>query len=398
MTAANDRFGEWRERRARRLEQLGLLGASVAPGGLSAYYVADEVLVRDDHRQLARDVLTANGHGPRDTAEDTATVGGFRRYRSRDLDVVSVARSIRTRARQEGDTRPAATPNHVFMGTPFEHGGPFGPPVPAPASTGFAAHRPDGLAGLVKVAVVDTGVWRDSPLPPGYYSAAPEDFETDVDVDKDGLLDGDVGHANFIAGVIAQHSPNADIQMLRVLDTFGVCTELELVTALSRLDNATKVVNLSLGGYTVDDQPPLVLQDALTDLFSTGDRLVIAAAGNDGQRTRPFWPAAFAAGTQPWHHRMVAVAAHDGQKICDWSNAGDWVTLSAPGLDVSSTYVLHAEFSTGWALWSGTSFATPHAVAAIARQLAAGGSSVAALRAVLRAASVTPIGDHPGLL
>ncbi len=313
MTPADDRFGRWRERRARRLQYRGLLHARDSRhGGPPAYYVADEVLVRDDHRQIARDVLTAQGHRPRDTAEDSAVVGGFRRYRARDLDVLTATRSIRDRATRDGDRRPAASPNHVFMCAPFEHGGPFGPPLPVAASTSLTERQ---AAGRVGVAVIDTGVWRDSPLPHGYYQAAAEDFESDVDVDDDGVIDGDVGHANFIAGVIAQRTAHAGIRIVRVLDTFGLCTELELIEALGKLGSESKLINLSLGGYTVDDLPPLALQEALRGVLATGDRLVVAAAGNDGERSRPFWPAAFTAVDVPWRNRMVAVAAHDGQKL-----------------------------------------------------------------------------------
>jgi subtilisin family serine protease len=393
VASSGDRFTQWHERRARRLQERGLVRAQSVRGGPPAYYVADEVLVRSDHGELARDVLTRQGHSPRDTAEDTGVTGGFRRYRARDLDVLAVARSIRERASQEGDVRSAASPNHVFMSTPLEHGGPFGPPVPAPAATLADGRR----AKQIAVCVIDTGVWRDSPLPPGHYHAASSDFESDVDVDDDGVIDGDVGHANFIAGVIAQRSSHAKITIQRVLDTFGMCTEAELVSALDRLDDATALVNLSLGGFTVDDAAPVALRDALSRVLAAPDRLVVAAAGNDGQRDRPFWPAAFAATGEAWHDRVVAVAAHDGKALCDWSNAGPWVTLAAPGADVTSTFVRHPEFGSGWAQWSGTSFATPAAVAALAEAMAAGDSATAALRTVAGGAGTHSFSGYPGL-
>jgi subtilisin family serine protease len=42
------------------------------------------------------------------------------------------------------------------------------------------------------------------------------------------------------------------------------------------------------------------------------------------------------------------------------------VTLAAPGQDITSTFINDPEsFPDGWALWSGTSFATPRVAAAI---------------------------------
>jgi subtilisin family serine protease len=90
------------------------------------------------------------------------------------------------------------------------------------------------------------------------------------------------------------------------------------------------------------------------------------------------------------------VAAHDGEQICDWSNAGPWVTLAAPGQDIESTYITHQEFPSGWAQWSGTSFATPRVVAAVATRVADGGSAGAALQQVVGSAAGR-YGDYPGI-
>jgi thermitase len=93
----------------------------------------------------------------------------------------------------------------------------------------------------------------------------------------------------------------------------------------------------------------------------------------------------------------VAVAAHDGTSICGWSNSGDWVTLTAPGSDVTSTFVRHDRFPSGWALWSGTSFATPYVVASLADRLAKGDTVDAALSSLLAAAKRTTFDGYPGL-
>jgi subtilisin family serine protease len=393
MSVSEDRLARWRERRSRRMRELSWLRADTVEGRPAVWYVADELLVRDEHYQLARRVLGEQGHRAADIAEEEDAPAGLRRYRARGLDVPRAARTVRRRAEAAGDQRPAASPNHVFVSAPIEHGGPFGPPLPTAKPRGSLA-KPAATAPAV--AVVDTGVWQDSPLPKGRYEAEAHDYESDVDVDNDGLIDGDVGHANFIAGVILRRTANARVRIVRVLDTFGVCTEAELIAALHRVGDEP-VINLSLGGFTLDDQPPLALRDALHGLLDGRDRVVVAAAGNDGQHGAAFWPAAFAAAGEPWSDQVVAVAAHDGTDVCPWSNRGDWVTLAAPGADVTSTYIHHEVFHSGWAQWSGTSFATPYVVAAVAEELAATGSARGAVASVRAAAAAHSYAGYPGL-
>ena len=393
MALTDGQLNRWRERRVQRLGQLSWLRQEARGDGAPVRYVADELLVRGDHQELAHGVLRERGHRVGQVLEESAPAG-YRRYRVPNLDVLGAARAIRERAAERGDERVLAGPNHVFAYAPFEQAGPFGPPLPAalqqellgPAST-----------TVPRVAVLDTGVWEDSPLGKQLYEAEPTDVESDVDVDDDGIRDGDVGHANFITGVIAGHTRNARVRIVRVLDTFGVCTEANLVSALQQIDDDHRIVNLSLGAFSLDDVPPPVLRDAFAALLADGDRLVVAAAGNEGVRDRPYWPAAFADTGEAWSDRVVAVAAHDGTDVCAWSNAGDWVTLAAPGHEVTSTFVRHGEFNSGWAQWSGTSFATPYVVAAIAEELATTASAVDAVAAVVKRAGDHSYSGYPGL-
>ncbi|GIH02120.1 serine protease [Rhizocola hellebori] len=390
MALSEDRLRQWQQRRASRMRGLSWLGQETRPGGLPVWFAQGELLVLADHRQSAERVLGQLGAAG--SIEESQLAPGLIRYRGSGLDVPVAARRLRQLAQDDGDDRVAASPNHVFLSAPFEHGGPFGPPVPALRPRTLPARS----AGQVSVAVLDTGVWRNSPLPARAYTAADGDYESDTDVDNDGVLDGDVGHANFIIGVLAAQTQKAGIRAIRVLDTFGACTEADLIVALGRLGDE-KLINLSLGGFTLDDQPPLALSQALGQVLAGRERLVVAAAGNDGQRGRPFWPAAFAGADVPWARQVVAVAAHDGTGICQWSNSGEWVSLAAPGADITSTFVRHEQFPTGWALWSGTSFATPHVVAALAEELSQAATVQAALAAVMAKARANIVGQYPGL-
>ncbi|MEU7875074.1 S8/S53 family peptidase [Dactylosporangium sp. NPDC049140] len=372
---------EWRSRRARRLAGLSWIRREDRADGTPVRFVADELVVLGEYFATARQAFAEQGLTARDIVEEGDVPDGFRRVRLPGLDVARAARRVRVQAEAAGDTRVAAAPNHVFVSTPFAHAGAYGPPRPAPPG---ALTPPEKGAGGVRVLVLDTGVWPNSPLPKERYVT--EDFEPGDD-DGAEVRQGDAGHANFVAGVMLGRSRRVRPRVVRIVDTFGVCRESDLVAALRQAGD-DPIINLSLGGYSLDDRPPVLLTAALADLLTNGDRVVVAAAGNDGQHDRPFWPAAYAGTGAPWQRRVVAVAAHDGRRICNWSNTGPWITLAAPGADVLSTYVHHDGFPDGWARWSGTSFAAPYVAAAIADALPEAGSAGLAAQSVVAGAGL----------
>lgn len=176
-----------------------------------------------------------------------------------------------------------------------------------------------------------------------------------------------VGHGTFVAGLILQSAQGAVVELRAVLDeevdgdTWTVATELVRLA-----ESDVHLVNLSLGTFADDGQPPLVMERAVERL---GSRIVIvAAAGNhgnaqpghgDGMQPEPnsaFWPAAFT--------DVVAVGAVDAQlDDAPFSPRVPWVDITAPGVNVTSTYLEgrvkgergSQEFS-GFAQWNGTSF------------------------------------------
>ncbi|MEV8514856.1 S8 family serine peptidase [Dactylosporangium sp. NPDC051484] len=388
MSVPNDRLRRWEQARTARLSNLPWLRTEVQ-SGRPVRFVADEILVSDRGAGIAHRTLSGLGHRASEITEDEPHAG-LRRLKTRGLDVSAAVRRLR-------EQLPGAVvgPNHVFVSTPHEHGGPFGPPVPSDAPPAKLAPSATG-ASSVRVVVMDTGVWTDSPLPVGCYTATAENQETVLDGDNDGELDSDVGHANFIAGVVVQHTDAAQVRIVKILDTFGVCTEADLAAAITSLTDVD-VLNLSLGGFSIGDQPPAILSAALSTFLSGTGRVVVAAAGNDGVQDRPFWPAAFSSSRSPWAQQVLAVAAHDGNDVCTWSNRGPWVSLVAPGEDIVSTFIHHPNFASGWAAWSGTSFATPKVVAALVERVAAAGSVAAAAEQVRAEAGQQPLGGFPSL-
>lgn len=381
MTPASDaRMERWQTARAARLAALPWLHTD-ASGTQPVRYLKDELLVAAAHEAAAREVLAGLGAAAGQITSAPAVLG-YLRLTAPGADVGAASRALRA---QLGDT--AAGPHHVFVSTPFEIGGPYGPPAVADSYQLPAGPAADAA---VQVAVVDTGVWRDSPLPESWYEATSADYDDTL------AEETDTGHANFITGVIMANTGNARVRIVKVLDANGMCTEADLASALTDLADVD-IVNLSLGGFSHDDQPPVLLQAALSALLAGQDRAVVAAAGNEGSTDRPYWPAAFAATSLPFADQVVSVAAHDGSQLCSWSNRGPWVDIAAPGSDIVSTYVTHADFPTGFASWSGTSFAAPFVLAAVASTRPAAGTIAAAVAQVKEQAAAQSFSGYPGL-
>jgi hypothetical protein len=229
------------------------------------------------------------------------------------------------------------------------------------------------------VAVLDTGI-DARPRSDGWLAdlVTAENVDPVDAVPADRELDPGAGHGTFVAGVVQQVTPAADVRVYRVLDSVGLGSEVEVACAMVRAAaDGAAIINLSLGTHSIDDAPPVAFQVALELLAERyPDVLVIAAAGNDGD-DRPCWPAAFS--------EVVAVGGLTGDLgESEWSNRGGWVTCSAIGEGIVSTYVEGrrlgglgiepAEFGPdAWACWTGTSFAAPQIAAAVAARCAESG-------------------------
>jgi hypothetical protein len=122
-----------------------------------------------------------------------------------------------------------------------------------------------------------------------------------------------------------------------------------IVQALDWLvQQRVQIVNLSLGG------PRNLLLEAAVDRLLAKGVAVVAAAGNQGPDAPPVYPAA--------HRGVVAVTAIDAA-LKPWpkANRGEYISYAAPGVDVWS-----AVPGRDGAYLSGTSYATPFVVAALA--------------------------------
>ncbi|MFP7231410.1 S8 family serine peptidase [Bacillus subtilis] len=208
-----------------------------------------------------------------------------------------------------------------------------------------------GLTGKnVKIAVIDSGISPHEDLSiAGGYSA----------VSYTSSYKDDNGHGTHVAGIIgAKHNgygingiaPEAQIYAVKALNQNGSGDLQGLLQGIDwSIANGMDIVNMSLG-TTSDSQ---ILHDAVDRAYEKGV-LLVAASGNDGNGHPVNYPAAYSS--------VVAVSAtNENNQLASFSSTGDEVEFSAPGTNITSTY-LHQYYATG----SGTSQAAPHAAAMFA--------------------------------
>ena len=350
--------------------------------GIDAYVVPGELLVRREDLDLA-DVVALIADLGLGVAELEGRADGTSalvrlveaerdprkaRLRGRMAELLGTLRSAKT---------TAVSPRYICpLGAVIKG---EGGPEPSGGGREFPTYTP-APPGSVTVAVIDTGITaevRGDQWLQGLLGTDNED-ELDVIPARDGALDLGAGHGTFVAGVVQQVAPYADLLVLRAMDTDGVGTDSAVGDMVMRAaEEGAMIINLSLGTQTLDDEGPLALRVALEDLFARHpDVLVVAAAGNYGD-TRPCFPAAFA---EEFPGKVVAVAGLTPSGVgAPWSSHGGWVSCAAVGEGVVSTYVIGTEDirvdnppdtfrPNSWATWTGTSFAAPQVAGAVARR------------------------------
>lgn len=208
-----------------------------------------------------------------------------------------------------------------------------------------------GLTGKnVKIAVIDSGISPHDDLSiAGGYSA----------VSYTSSYKDDNGHGTHVAGIIgAKHNgygidgtaSEAQVYAVKALDQNGSGDLQSLLQGIDwSITHGMDIVNMSLG--TTSDSK--ILHDAVDKAYEQGI-LLVAASGNGGNGKSVNYPAAYSS--------VVAVSAtNEKNQLASFSTTGDEVEFSAPGTNITSTYI-NQYYATG----SGTSQATPHAAAMFA--------------------------------
>ncbi|WP_410586387.1 type VII secretion-associated serine protease mycosin [Amycolatopsis sp. lyj-23] len=257
---------------------------------------------------------------------------------------------------------------------PADQKGCLPPPVSSEAGVPWAQQRlaPARVWSLTKgagvtVGVVDTGVDAKTP------QLAGGRVQRGVDVANPdgGPADEDCfGHGTFVAGIIAAGArpdtgfsgiaPEATILPIRCATvpqdgSPPVLTAVQMAAGLrAAVDGGARVINISASTNVPDPE----LADAVR-YAAERDVVIVSSAANSAQQGDPVtYPAAFPT--------VIAVGAIDvAGKKADFSQTGDFLSLVAPGVGVTSV----GPGGAGHWLGSGTSYAAPFVagVAALVR-------------------------------
>jgi hypothetical protein len=230
-----------------------------------------------------------------------------------------------------------------------------------------------------------------------------------------GYLDALVGHTNFTAGVIAQHAPHPDLYVWDHNGSFAyppanapdsvpdpplessVCRSI----AKSQLAQATPLIHVGFSFIPfMNPSPPYwVVSDIWAyTLGLIGPKLLVVPVGNQGT-TDPRYPAALGTHGSAKVIGVASLNSPSGAKsgfsnYQDAKKGSQWVGCACSGENIISTFPnvtsypqfeapsLPHDFSSGWAQWSGTSFAAPAVTGEIAKGIASGQSAANAWLAV----------------
>ncbi|MGX0904804.1 minor extracellular protease Epr [Roseovarius sp. MBR-79] len=254
--------------------------------------------------------------------------------------------------------------NHYYragQGSTAETAQPDGPPaceglhcaargmINWPSSIG-----PEGCGAPVTIGMVDTGLNTDHEVLSGadidLTRITPEDYLASAAIHGTAVASILVGDPESRVPGLLPGLPLVAVDAFHKVSGDERADAFTLVRALDHLsERGAQVINLSLAG-----PPNSVLEDTLLQLTGQRGIPVIAAAGNDGPRAEPAYPAAY--------DNVIAVTAVDrGGTIYRRAIRGPHVEIAAPGVEVwTAASVKGARWQTG------TSFAAPYVTAAVA--------------------------------
>ncbi|HEX6222320.1 MAG TPA: S8 family serine peptidase, partial [Acidimicrobiia bacterium] len=215
------------------------------------------------------------------------------------------------------------------------------------------------------------------------------------------------GHGTHVAGIAAALdndigsigvAPGATLHSFKVLEDNGTGTSgmiLAGIDGVTARADLIEVANMSLGFVGTSQ----AINDAIAAATDAGVTFVVAA-GNDAIDASQFSPA-----NSPDVITVSAIADFDGlpgglgsptcrqdvdDTLADFSNFGPEVEIAAPGACIFSTHL-----NDGYAVYSGTSMASPFVAGAVARLIAENGlptnnrADVEAIRTTIIGAGVS---------
>ena len=213
----------------------------------------------------------------------------------------------------------------------------------------------------VKIAILDTGL---APIQTALWSKVDAsinviepglpayDIPQGHDTNGDGVVDAMTGHGTMVAGIIDQISPKNHLTIARIANSDGYATAWTLIKGLAfAVTSGSEVANVSLGSLT-----QIVAISDVMDWCETNRLVVVAAIGNNGIR-EACYPAKIS--------KVVCVSGlNPNNTKAAFSNWEGTCDAAAPATGIVSQF-----WDGSFAMWSGTSFATPMAAAIAAEGL-----------------------------
>jgi len=248
----------------------------------------------------------------------------------------------------------------------------------------------------IKVAVLDTGIKNPTHA----------EFGTQIHLVWNALNENSTvvdehGHGTHVAGIIAAKANNgvgvagvaADVNLI-IVDVFdenpdepGTTTENVINGINYAIENGAHVINMSLGGQGYDQ----AFEEAV-DKAAEENVVVISAAGN--KNTNAYYiPSDFESG-------ISVIATNEDRVKADFSNWGEFKDISAPGVDILSTYFnnIPNHGHSDYAFLSGTSMAAPIVSGIVALMLSVNPSlTVDEVKSILYATADDVYGSHDGV-
>ena len=289
--------------------------------------------------------------------------------------------------------------------------------VPQIRADGVQVQGVDGSG--IRVAVLDTGIdYNHAYLSGLINSSNPDECYHFLNEGADhsvGCMD-DHGHGTHVSGIIASQdslyrgvSPGVDLMMGKISDSSGLAYDYDVIKALEwAVNNSADIVSFSFGGCVdptenvkcntglpcnkhcggeacLCDCYDTALSEAMDNAVDNGTS-IFAASGNTGYYGYLNAPACA--------DNVISVGAVDkGDVIAEFSSGGPDLDITAPGVDIISTWWTGYSGCLGdlecLAYASGTSMATPHAAGTAALMLEINPSlNTTEIREILRNTSV----------
>ncbi|AOW19179.1 S8 family serine peptidase [Urechidicola croceus] len=221
----------------------------------------------------------------------------------------------------------------------------------------------------VDICILDTGFYANHPDFNGR-NIIGKSFIQGESWDNDGNGHGThctgtaAGNISKVDGTRYGVANEANIVIGKVLSDMGSGSTSGIVDAIDwAIEKKYKVISMSLGSPVGIGQEPSPIFEHIGRKALEQNSLLIAAAGNDSNRPNLPRPVSSPANAES----IMAIAAIDKHlKVANFSNGGINVSnggridVSAPGVDILSSYSENAPNGKLYARLNGTSMATPH--------------------------------------